>query len=147
VKYLALLLLLVGGPGWTLLTRVRDRNAAVAAAAMAYKKGRAERAVAALERALATQRKADPGLLLNLAHAQTRAGRLAPAAATYSQLLAGAPPALGSVARQQLAVLAAQRGEIAQALGLLRQALLLNPRNAGARYDYEALADYLANAS
>jgi len=143
-KYV-LWLLLAGAPacgvGW-----VHERNAAVAAGAAAYARGDAAGADRAFAAALAAnaRRPADPRLLLNLAHAQARAGRPAAARATYGRLLAGAPAAEGSVARQQLAVLAARQGQAAQALGLLRQALLLDPANAGARYDYEVLSAYLA---
>ncbi|MBF9220790.1 tetratricopeptide repeat protein [Hymenobacter ruricola] len=146
MKYLALMILLAGGPGWALLTQVRDRNAAVNTGTIAYKRGAVARAAIAFQAAVnaTTRRPPDPRLVLNLAHARTRAGQLAPAASTYSKLLTGAPAELSSVARQQLAVLAAQRGETAQAVGLLRQALVLDPNNAGARYDYEVLTEYLA---
>jgi len=146
MKYLVLLVLAVGAPAWRLLTWVHDRNAAVAEGTAAYGRGDAARAANAFQAALAAKiRQApDPRLVLNLAHAQARAGQLAPAHATYGRLLASTPAALGSVARQQLAVLAAQQGEIAQALTLLRQALLLDPENSGARFDYEVLSDYLA---
>ncbi|MDO7853480.1 tetratricopeptide repeat protein [Hymenobacter convexus] len=146
MKYLVLAVLLLSGPGLQLLTSVRDRNAAVATGTAAYRRGEAAQAVEAFETAVATgtRRTPDPRLLLNLAHAQTRAGQLAPAYATYERLLTGSPAALSSVARQQLAVQAAQRGQLAQALGLLRQALLLDPHNAGARFDYEVLSEYLA---
>ncbi|MBD2720843.1 hypothetical protein [Hymenobacter armeniacus] len=146
MKYVALVLLLIGGPGWALLTGVRDRNVAVRRGTVAYQRGAAARAAQAFAAALNANARAkpDPRLVLNLAHAQTRAGQLAPAASTYGRLLTATPPALSSVARQQLAVLAAQRGELAQAVGLLRQALLLDPRNESARYNYEVLTDYLA---
>ena len=146
MKYLVLLVLLLGGPVWRLLTWVRDRNQAVAIGTAAYKQGAASRAATAFAAALATQprRAPDPRLLLNLAHAQTRAGQLSPAHATYDRLLAGSPAGLGSVARQQLAVQASQHGNVAQALSLLQQALLLDPKNSGARYNYEVLSDYLA---
>ena len=148
MKYLLLVVLLAGGPTWSLLTWVRARNKAVAAGAAAYARGdaaQAARAFAAAAREAAPHRQPDPRLLLNLAHAQARAGQTEAAQFTYGRLLSRSPAALGSVARQQLAGLAAQRGELAQALGLFRQALLLNPRNAGARYNYEALSDYLAH--
>ncbi|WP_201981791.1 tetratricopeptide repeat protein [Hymenobacter rubidus] len=146
MKYLALLLVL-SGSGWHWLAHVRDRNAAVAAGTAAYARGDAARAATAFAEALAAKarRQPDPRLLLNLAHAQARSGRQAAAYANYGRLLTtNAPAALSSIARQQLAVLAAQRGEIAQAAGLLRQALVLDPGNAGARFDYEVLSDYLA---
>ena len=145
MKYLLLLIVVLGGPMWSLLTGVHERNAAVAAAAAAYAQGNAAAAATAFAGALAArpQRVPDPRLLLDLAHAQAWAGQPA-ARASYGRLLTNAPAHLGSVARQQLAVLAAKKGEIAQALSLLRQALLLDPRNSGARFDYEVLSDYLA---
>ena len=146
MKYAMLLLLALGGPVSSLLTGVRDRNVAVADATAAYAQGNAGYAAHEFAAALAAQRQKspDPRLVLNLAHAQVRANQPEAAQATYGRLLAGAPARLGSIARQQLAVLAAQRGELAQALSLLRQALLLDPNNAGARFNYEAVSDYLA---
>ncbi|GAB2872681.1 hypothetical protein [Hymenobacter ruber] len=146
MKQLVLILLVLGGPAWHLLTGVRDRNVAVADATAAYARGNAARAAQAFAAALAAQRQKspDPRLVLNLAHAQVLANQPGAAQATYGRLLTGTPARLGSIARQQLAVLAAQRGELAQALSLLRQALLLDPTNAGARLDYEAVSDYLA---
>ena len=145
MKSFLLLILVLGGPMWSLLTGVHERNVAVAAGAAAYAQGNAAAAAAAFAAALAArpQRVPDPRLLLNLAHAQAWAGQPA-AQATYGRLLANTPALWGSVARQQLAVLTAQKGEIAQALSLLRQALLLDPNNSDARFDYEVLSDYLA---
>ena len=145
MKYAALLLLVLADPAWHLLTAVRDRNVAVADATAAYSRGNAGRAAQEFAAALAAQRQKspDPRLVLNLAHAQVRANQPEAAQATYGRLLTSTPARLGSIARQQLAVLAAQRGELAQALSLLRQALLLDPANAGARFDYEAVGDYL----
>ena len=146
MKHVLLLLLLAGGPAWKLLTWVRERNAAAAAGASAYARGNANEAAAQFGQALqAGGRPAtNPQLVLNLAHAQARAGQLAAARATYGRLLAGSPAKLGSVARQQLAVLASRQGNVAQALGLLRQALLLDPGNDGARFNFEALTEYVA---
>ncbi|MCI1185884.1 hypothetical protein MON38_00520 [Hymenobacter sp. DH14] len=142
-----LLLLVLGVPGLRLLTMVRDRNVAVADATAAYRQGEALLAAHQFENALATaspRTTPDPRLVLNLGHAQTRAGLFGAAQATYGRLLTGSPARLSSVARQQLAVLAAGRGELAQAASLLRQAIILDPTNAGARYDFEVVSDYLA---
>ena len=146
MKYLVLLVLAFSGPTWRLLTWVHHRNMAVSAGTAAYRRGDATAAAAAFETALAAKarRTPDPRLVLNLAHAHARAGQLIPARAAYERLLTGSPAPLSSVARQQLAVQAAQKGELAQALGLLRQALLLDPTNSGARFDYEVLSEYLA---
>ncbi|MDB5235041.1 MAG: hypothetical protein JWR44_2034 [Hymenobacter sp.] len=146
MKYLFLLMLAAGVPALRLLTSVHDRNEAVAAGSAAYKRGDAAQAAAAFRQALEAQalRKPDPRLVLNFAHAQNRAGQAGLAHATYGRLLVETPAKLGSVARQQLGVLAAQRGDIAQALGLFKQAMLLDPTNRDARFDYEVLSDYLA---
>ncbi|HEX8328413.1 MAG TPA: hypothetical protein VF629_12800 [Hymenobacter sp.] len=146
MKQLVVLALLLSGPTWGLLTRVHDRNVAVAVGAAAYARGDAPRAANAFAAALEAnaQRVADPRLLLNLAHAHLRAGQLAPARVAYGRLLAGSPAPFSSVARQQLAVLTAQQGEIAQALSLLKQALVLDPTNAAARFDFEVLSDFIA---
>ena len=147
MKHAVLLLLVLGGPAWHLLTGVRDRNVAVADATAAYTRGNAARAAQEFAAAMAAQRQKspDPRLVLNLAHAQVMASQPGAAQATYGRLLAGTPARLGSIARQQLAVLAAQRGELAQALSLLRQALLLDPTNTGARFNYETVSDYLTH--
>jgi tetratricopeptide (TPR) repeat protein len=142
-----LLLMGLTVPGWGWLNHIRAQNEATRQAQAAYRHGDPATAAAGFERALkATGRIADPGLLLNMAHAQARAGRMAQARATYGQLLSTArlPAALGSVARQQLAVLTAEQGNYVQALSLLRQALTIDPSNAGARYNYEVLREFLA---
>lgn len=147
MKYAMLLgILLAGGPGWRLLTWVHDRNEAVTDATVAYRRGEAAQAALAFKNALAAdgRRQPDPRLILNLAHAQALAGEADAARATYGRLLVGSTPQFGSIARQQLAVLATQRGELAQAAGLLHQALLLDPTNAGARYNFELVSEYLA---
>jgi tetratricopeptide (TPR) repeat protein len=146
MKSLGLLVLLLGVPLWSWLTKVRDRNEAVGTGRAAYAQGRPAQAAQAFAAALdaRARRTPDPRLILNLGHAQLRAGQLEAARATYGRTLTASPAAVGSVARQQLAVLAARQGQVARALGLLRQALILNPRNHGARYDYEVLSDYLA---
>lgn len=144
---LLLLFVLSSVPGLRLLTMVRDRNVAVADATAAYRHGEALVAAYHFEAALATaspRTAPDPRLVLNLGHAQARAGRVGAAQATYGRLLTSCPARLGSVARQQLAVLAAERAELAQAASLLRQAIVLDPSNAGARYDFEVVSEYLA---
>lgn len=144
---LLLLLLGAGAPGWQWLVRVREHNMAQAHGQAAARRGHPAEAVYYYQQAVALAGRggAAPTLLLNLAQAQVQAGQLTAARASYGQLLAPAvPAAIGSTARQQLAVLLAQQGQAAQAVGLLRQALRLNPKNTTARYNYELLSQYLA---
>ena len=149
MKYGLLGWLLLTGPFWGILTWVRERNTAVVAGAGAYVRGDAPRAAAYFSAALAARArpKPDPHLLLDLGHAQLRAGQQSAARATYARLLGPVPAPVGSAARQQLALLAVERGDAAQGLSLLRQALLLDPTNAGARYNYEVLSQYLAQSN
>ena len=142
----ALLMLGASLPGWNWLVRVRAHNAAQAQAAAAARRGQATEAALLFGRAgrLAGRGGPTPALLLNLAQAQALAGQAA-ARATYGRLLAPAvPAAVGAAARQQLAGLLAQQRQYSQAIGLLRQALRLDPTNAAARYNYELLSQYLA---
>ncbi len=144
---LTLLLLSAGLPGWRWLLRVRAHNAAQTQAQAAAQRGQAAEAVYYYQQAvgLAGRSGPSPALLLNLAQAQTQAGQAAAARTTYGRLLGPAVPAtIGSTARQQLAVLVAQQKQLAQAVSLSKQALLLNPANATARYNYELLSQYLA---
>ncbi|HET9503240.1 MAG TPA: hypothetical protein VFO93_06845 [Hymenobacter sp.] len=148
ISLLTLLLLGAGLPGWRWLLHVRAHNAAQTQAQAAARRGQAAEAVYYYQQAvaLASRPGPTPTLLLNLAQTQTQAGQTAAARTTYGHLLGPAVPAvIGSAARQQLAVLLAQQKQVAQALALLKQALLLNPANATARYNYELLSQYLAN--
>ena len=135
-----LLLLSLGGG----LTRIHDRNAAVARGAAAYARGEYALAAAAYKEAALDLGAREDGVWLNLAHATARAGQPAEARTYYSHLLTSTNLPIRSVALQQLAALTADRGEYAQAIGLLRQALLADPKNAAARYNYELLRDFLA---
>jgi tetratricopeptide (TPR) repeat protein len=139
-----LLVVLVLLSGWGGLTRIRDRNAAVQEGAAAYAQQNFAAAIKAYRRAVRDLGTKDEAIVLNLAHAYTRAGRQGDAKAYYGRLLTSKTPAMRSIAQQQLAVLAVQDGEFAQAITLLRLALLADPTNAEARYNYEVLRDYLA---
>ena len=136
-----LVALLLMAPGWQWLVGIRQRNAAVAQAQAAARQGHWPEAAAAWQTA---SRSPSAAVLLNLGFAQLQANQPAAARRSYGQLLrAGTPAAPGSVARQQLALLAAAQGRYVPALGLLREALRLDPRNAVARRNYERLQAYL----
>jgi tetratricopeptide (TPR) repeat protein len=147
ISLLTLLLLGAGLPGWRWLLHVRAYNIAQTQAQAAARRGQAAEAVYYYQQAVALAGRSGPTptLLLNLAQAQLQAGQAAAARTTYGRLLGPAvPAAIGSTARQQLAVLLTQQKQTAQAASLLKQALLLNSTNATARYNYELLSQYLA---
>ncbi|RTQ52285.1 hypothetical protein EJV47_04470 [Hymenobacter gummosus] len=135
------MLLLIGGGWWGAFQRVYEANQAQQAGAAAYARRDYPAAAAAYARARELGSNS-PQLHLDLGHAYARAGQAAAAREAYGRALQNAPGELRSVARQQLATLAAAEGNYPQALALLRQALMDNPRNAAARYNYELLRPY-----
>ncbi|MGI4870960.1 MAG: hypothetical protein ACRYFX_07255 [Janthinobacterium lividum] len=140
-------LLALAPPAGFWLTRVRAHNEAQAQGQVAAARHQPAQAAYYYQQAadLAGRGGPSPALLLDLAQAQAQASQATAARATYSRLLGAAvPAAIGSTARQQLAVLLTQQRQVAQASNLLQQALRLNPANATARYNYEVLARYLA---
>lgn len=140
-----LLLLLFGSAdGLDRLTRIHHRNVAVRQAQAAYQRRDFTTAARAYQTAVEQYGATEEAVVLNLAHACWHAGQPALARAYYGRLLTSPTRAVRSVAQQQLALLASQRGEYAQAVRLSRQALLSSPTNAEARYNYELLRDYLA---
>ncbi|ALD21114.1 hypothetical protein [Hymenobacter sp. DG25A] len=140
-----LLFLLVLLGGWRGLTWVHDRNEAVRAGTQAYAQQNFARAAQEFRKALVAEKASRPteAILLNLAHASNRAEQLPAARAYYGRLLTSPVPRVRSVAHQQLGVLSAQRGDYAQAVRLLRLALVANPTNAAARYNYEIVSRFL----
>jgi tetratricopeptide (TPR) repeat protein len=140
-----LLFLLVLLGSWRTLMWVHDRNEAVRVGTQAFARQDFVRAAQEFRRAIAAEKDSRPteAILLNLAHASARAGQLPAARAYYSRLLSSPASQVRSVAHQQLGVLSAQRGDYAQAVRLLRLALVANPSNAAARYDYELVSRYL----
>lgn len=135
------LLALLGG--WGGLNTIHNRNEAVQKAQAAYEHSNYPVAATFYREAVEKLGATDEAVVLNWGHASARAGQLAAARAAYGRLLTSREPQVRSVARQQLAVLAADKGEYAQALRLLRESLLANPANAVARYNYELISDYL----
>ncbi|UOQ68029.1 hypothetical protein [Hymenobacter volaticus] len=129
--------------GWGGFSAIHDRNEAVQKAQAAYRGGNYLAAATIYREAVEKLGATNEAVVLNWGHASTRAGQLAAARVAYGRLLTSRQPQVRSVARQQLGVLAADKGEYAQALRLLRESLLANPTNAVARYNYELISDYL----
>lgn len=129
---------------WGGLTRIHDRNAAIARGQVAYARHDYTTAALAYKEAAIRLGSHEDDVWLNLAHATARTGRSAEARNYYGHLLNSHTRSIRSIALQQLAVLATRSGDYAQAIALLRQALVANPANEGARYNYEVLREYLA---
>lgn len=129
---------------WGGLTRIHERNAAIERGQQAYARQDYATAALAYKEAAIRLGSREEQVWLNLAHATARAGRSAEARNYYGHLLNSSTPSIRSIALQQLAVLATRKEDYAQAVALLRQALVANPANIDARYNYEVLRNYLA---
>lgn len=81
----------------------------------------------------------DDAVMLNLAHAYYLSKDTANALPLYGQLAGSASGKISSKANQQLGVMANQRGRSAEALQHFRQAVVDDPFNDDARYNYEML--------
>ncbi|MBX2900830.1 MAG: hypothetical protein KF775_14350 [Cyclobacteriaceae bacterium] len=81
---------------------------------------------------------------LNLAHAYFKQNDTTFTQSTYQSLLQSTNTRIKSIASQQLGVLAGQQNKNDQALAYFKQALLANPANEQARYNYELLKKKLA---
>ena len=144
ILYVLLVFNILGDRGG--LNRVRDANAFAVAAQQAFNRGQYPEAVRQYEK-LRSLRTLSEQARLNLAHAYYRANQAGLARAEYAGLSTSADLLRRSVALQQLGLLAADEEDYQHAAELLQRALRANPGNGTARYDYEALARYLANQS
>ena len=120
-----------------LLNQISLNNQARQEAEAAYKAGDYARALnryAYLSRLTTT---IDPAVRLNLGHTYFHLGRYSKAKPQYENLLRSDRPDLRTVAATQLGVIACLRRDSATALSLFRQALLEDPNNEPARYNFE----------
>ena len=112
-------------------------------AARAYNQEDYIRAIYAYEYLLNDLDAADDQLRLNLAHTYFRAGLLQKAQQQYSTLADHPTKRLRTIALLQLGNIAAEGKKYKQALALYRNALVAEPGNDAARYNYELLRKYL----
>ncbi len=125
------------------LNTISQINSYSQKAATAYYRQDYIEAIAAYEYLLKELEVQDDQLLLNLAHTYYKAGLTGKAQETY-RLLADHPSNhLRAVVHFQLGNITASRQKYTQALSLYRQALILEPANETARYNYELLKKYL----
>lgn len=127
--------------GFNTISRLNEyaRTAAAAYAQQDYVE-----AIAAYEYLLYDLEVQDDQLQLNLAHSYYQAGLLPKAVAEY-RLLADHPSLhLKAVAYLQLGNIATQQKKYRQALLFYKNALIAEPQNDAARYNFELLKKYLA---
>lgn len=121
------------------LNQVSRNNQARKDAQAAYESGQYSRALrlyAYLSRRTTT---IDPAVRLNLGHTYFKLKLYKKAKPQYQTLLRSDRPDLRTVSATQLGVMACLEGDSAEALSLFRQALLENPDNEPARYNFELI--------
>ncbi|MDX5345835.1 MAG: aerotolerance protein [Hymenobacteraceae bacterium] len=85
----------------------------------------------------------DDQLRLNLAHTYMKQQKQQQAKPHYQVLFNTSNKEIKSVSALQLGVIAARAEDYVNALSLFKQALIINPQNEAARYNYELLKKYL----
>ena len=120
-----------------LTNQISRSNRARREAEQAYRAGRFDRALTLYARLSRTTTAIDPAVRLNLGHTYFQLGQYARAKPQYETLLRSNRPDLRTVAATQLGIMACFDRDSATALTLFRQALLENPDNEPARYNFE----------
>lgn len=143
MKALLLLIFLISFPSGGIKT-ISRLNHYTAEAAVAYQNRDYAQAIAAYEYILNDLGIKDDQLRLDLAHSYFRAEMFAQAQEQYYLLAEHPSSHIVSVVHLQLGNIAAKKKKYKQALSLLKKALLAEPANDAARYNYELLKKYLA---
>ena len=120
-----------------LTNQISRSNQARREAERAYRAGEFNHALTLYAQLSRTTTTIDPAVRLNLGHTYFQLGQYARAKPQYETLLRSARPDLRTVAATQLGIMACFDRDSATALTLFRQALLENPDNEPARYNFE----------
>ncbi|MEJ8755909.1 tetratricopeptide repeat protein [Pontibacter sp. H259] len=142
MKFWLAILLFLSLPGAGLKT-VSRINSYADRAAKAYNQEKYAEAITAYEYLLEDLEVEDDQLRLNLAHAYYKAGLLPDAQNQYRLLADHTSEHIRSVVHLQLGNIASNGKKYPQALSLYRNALIADPENEVARYNFELLKKYL----
>ncbi|WP_299754298.1 tetratricopeptide repeat protein [uncultured Pontibacter sp.] len=140
VAMAAILLASLFTGGISVITRI---NQYAAEAAVAYNQQDYAEAIAAYKYLLDDLEVDDDQLRLNLAHSYYQAGLLPQATAAYQYLADHPTMYLRALAHLQLGNIHTKQKNYKRALALYKQALVVEPANDAARYNYELLKKYL----
>jgi tetratricopeptide (TPR) repeat protein len=119
-------------------------NRAVQEAEGLYRRGQYRQAVALYQYLADSLHVSDDPLILNQAHAAFLAGDAAKATRNYTLLTKNADPDLRSIATTQLGLIYFRKGNAERALYTFKKALIQDPMNETARFNYELVKKYLA---
>lgn len=133
-----LLSLLVWLWNWRSYDQISARNLALKEAEAAYLAGNYQLASKQYQFLQANSRNIDPLVNLNLGHSLFRLKKYQQAREAYERAIRYVPEQ-ATDAITQLGVIACIEQDSARALSLFQQALLINPNDDGARYNYEII--------
>ncbi|PTX18839.1 tetratricopeptide repeat protein [Pontibacter mucosus] len=136
----AILLVSLFSGGISVVTRINQHTQE---AAIAYKRQDFIEAIASYNYLLEDLNVDDDQLRLNLAHSYYQAGLLPQATAAYQYLADHPQPRLRALAHLQLGNIYTRQKKYKRALALYKQALVTEPGNEAARYNFELLKKYL----
>ena len=125
-----------------LLNPISRNNQARQEAQTAYQTGNYQRALSLYAYLSRTTTTIDPAVRLNLGHTYFQLRQYAKAKPQYETLLQSDRPDLRTAAATQLGVLACLEGDSLRGLSLFERALLENPENEPARYNFELVKRY-----
>lgn len=140
VTLAAILLISLFSGGISVITRI---NQHAGEAAKAYKRQDYIEAIASYKYLLDNLEVDDDQLRLNLAHSYYQAGLLPQATEAYRYLADHPTAYLRALAHLQLGNIHTRQKQYKRALALYKQALIAEPGNNAARYNYELLKKYL----
>ncbi|QMW06225.1 tetratricopeptide repeat protein [Spirosoma foliorum] len=124
------------------LNQITQNNQARQEAQAAYQAGQYKHALKLYIYLSNTTTTLDPGVRLNLGHTYFKLKQYRKAKPQYETLLQSDRSDLRTAAATQLGVMACLEGDSATALTLFQQALLENPDNESARYNFELIKTY-----
>ncbi len=137
MRWLALLIILnIGGIDINKIARI---NKLKKEAETAYRNGEYDKAIAAFSTLIDSLGVAEDPLFLNLANAFFHKNDTLNAAKNYSKALESKDSHIRSLAHQQLGIIQQQQNKMKEALTNFKAALLADPTNEDARYNYELL--------
>jgi len=140
ITLIAILLVSLFSGGISIITRINQHTQE---AATAYQRQDYIEAIASYTYLLEDLEVTDDQVRLNLAHAYYQAGLLPQATAAYQYLADHPRPHLRALAHLQLGNIYTRQKKYKRALSLYKQALVTEPQNDAARYNYELLKKFL----
>lgn len=121
------------------VTRIQEINSLIKKARNSFEKGEFKKALSYYHVLQDSLDYSNNDLILNMAHAYWKSGDTATAQQTYNKVIHGDSKRDASIAWQQLGIISHSQNHNEEALEEFKQALIADPSNEDARYNYELL--------